>query len=211
MNYFKEARDYTILCEDGTVLLKKDSPESKALIEHPLVFEGKKIGQLKTTYENPEFPKLVSCLMHKQGDKNLFSYLMQQLEWVGKAKDLYPEIADWVGIYFKASYLTLEDSTDLLLGPYLGESTDHVRIGLDKGICGLALREERVVNVEDVHGDPRHIACSIKTNSELVIPLAGKDGSFVAELDIDSNRPNAFSKEIEKSYYEFAKTFQPIQ
>ncbi len=128
--------------------------------------------------------------------------------WLEEASDIAPEIVDWIGIYFKASYLNGEDSTDLVLGPFIGEPTDHTRISIDRGMCGLALREERVVNVEDVREQSDHIACSLKTRSELVIPLEGTSGEFIAELDIDSNTLGAFTPLIEKRFIEFSKTFK---
>lgn len=133
---------------------------------------------------------------------------MKELEtWLKKAKDIAPEVVDWIGIYFKASYLNDENSTDLILGPFIGEETEHTRIGIDKGMCGLALREEKIVNVADVRKEGEHIACSLSTRSELVIPLKGDDGSFVAELDIDSNTLNAFTPELEKKFREYCESF----
>ena len=94
-----------------------------------------------------------------------------------------------------------------MLGPFIGEATEHTRIPIDKGMCGLALREEKVVNIADVRQEGGHIACSLSTRSELVIPLKGEDGSFIAELDIDSNRLNAFSSELEKQFRDYCETF----
>lgn len=130
------------------------------------------------------------------------------IKWLEEAKAISPQIVDWIGIYFKASYLNGEDSTDLVLGPYLGEETEHTRIALDRGMCGLALREERVVNVADVREEGDHIACSLSTRSELVIPLEGPNGDFIAELDIDSNTLGAFTKELEQQFIEFSKSFK---
>ena len=80
-------------------------------------------------------------------------------------------------------------------------------IPLERGLCGLALREERVVNVADVHQDDRHIACSLKTKSELIIPLLSPQGEMIAELDIDCNQLNAFSTDIEDRLKEYCKSF----
>lgn len=136
-------------------------------------------------------------------------FIKTQLEkWLEEARLISPEVVDWIGIYFRASYLNGEDSTDLILGPFIGEETEHTRISLDKGMCGLALREERVVNVSDVREVEDHIACSLKTRSELVIPLEGENGEFIAELDIDSNTLGAFSPLIEQQFIEFSKTFK---
>ena len=118
-----------------------------------------------------------------------------------------PELCNWVGIYFKESFLTGAASTDLILGPFIGEETEHTRIPISRGICGMALREERVVNVPDVRQSSEHIACSLKTRSELVLPIQGKDGSFIAELDIDSNTLNAFTPELESRFRQYVKTF----
>ncbi len=128
-------------------------------------------------------------------------------DWVIKAKKLCPEVCSWIGVYFKESYLDEIDSTDLVLGPFIGEPTEHTRIPIDRGMCGLALREERIVNLDDVHQDSRHIACSLKTKSELVIPIQNKLGEFIAELDIDSNNYSSFSKEIEALFVEHCKSF----
>lgn len=128
-------------------------------------------------------------------------------EWLNDARSLAPHVCDWIGIYFKESFLNKTDSTDLVLGPYIGEETEHTRIPISKGICGMALREERVVNVPDVRRNSEHIACSLKTRSELVIPLKDAQGVYVAELDIDSNSLNAFTPEVEKKFRAFAEAF----
>lgn len=134
-------------------------------------------------------------------------YWLAVYDWVIKAKALRPEVCSWIGVYFKDSYLNGADNTDLVLGPFLGEPTEHTRISIDRGMCGLALREERVVNLSDVHADERHIACSLKTKSELVIPIKNTKGEFVAELDIDSNTYASFTSEIEELFKDFCETF----
>jgi GAF domain-containing protein len=92
---------------------------------------------------------------------------------------------NWVGIYFL-------DGQELVLGPYVGAPSPHLRIPVDKGICGAAVREGRTVNVPDVNADPRYLACSLETKSEIVVPLQA-DGRILGELDIDSHSPNAFT------------------
>lgn len=129
------------------------------------------------------------------------------LDWVQNAKEIAPDICDWIGIYFKASFYLSEDSTDLILGPYIGASTEHTRIPLDKGICGLALRDEVTANIADVKSHKEYLACSFETKSELVIPLKDNQGRYIAELDIDSHQINAFNPEIEKKFEDYCKTF----
>ena len=90
----------------------------------------------------------------------------------------------WVGIY-------LMDGDELVLGPYRGKPSPHTRIPLGRGICGAAATEKQTIIVDDVNADPRYLACSIETRSEIVVPIL--DGPRVlGELDIDSDRPAAF-------------------
>jgi L-methionine (R)-S-oxide reductase len=90
----------------------------------------------------------------------------------------------WVGVY------VLEGDT-LVLGPYLGKPSPHTRIPLNRGICGAAASQQRTIVVDDVHADPRYLACSLETKSEIVVPIM--DGPTVlGEIDIDSDQPAAF-------------------
>src|SRR3990172_2144587 len=94
---------------------------------------------------------------------------------------------NWVGVYFL-------EGKELVLGPFVGAPSPHVRIPVDKGICGAAVREGRTVNVPDVNADPRYLACSLETKSEIVVPIPHpRDGRILGELDIDSHTPNAFT------------------
>ncbi len=141
---------------------------------------------------------------------NSSPFYQAQLSWLHQAKEIAPEICDWIGLYFKESYFIKAESEHLILGAFIGEPTEHTRIPISRGICGLALRTESVVNVPDVRLASEHIACSLKTRSELVVPLKDKSGIFIAELDIDSNKLNAFSEELEVRFRNFAETFAQL-
>jgi L-methionine (R)-S-oxide reductase len=90
----------------------------------------------------------------------------------------------WVGIY-------LLEGDELVLGPYLGKPSPHERIPLNRGICGAAASEQQTIIVDDVNADPRYLACSIDTRSEIVVPIM-RDGRVFGEIDIDSDKPAAF-------------------
>lgn len=90
----------------------------------------------------------------------------------------------WAGIY-------LVDGGDLVLGPYLGKPSPHTRIPLGRGICGAAATERATIVVDDVNADPRYLACSVETRSEIVVPIM-RDGAVLGEIDIDSDTPAAF-------------------
>lgn len=98
---------------------------------------------------------------------------------------------DWVGFYMIEKGRPGEEPM-LVLGPYVGAVTEHTRIPLNKGICGAAVTSGHTVVVDDVHSDPRYLACSIETKSEIVVPVHVK-GEVVGELDIDSHTPAAFT------------------
>ncbi len=109
---------------------------------------------------------------------------------VGRLKERLPHY-DWVGFYMieKGNLPGSEDM--LVLGPYIGAPTPHTRIPLNQGICGAAASSGRTIVVDDVNSDPRYLACSIETRSEIVVPVRVR-GSIVGELDIDSHTPAAF-------------------
>ena len=48
--------------------------------------------------------------------------------------------------------------------------------------------------VDDVASDPRYLACSLETKSEIVVPIR-VDGGIVGEIDIDSHSRGAFGDE----------------
>jgi GAF domain-containing protein len=79
----------------------------------------------------------------------------------------------------------------LVLGPFVGAMTPHTRIPLNQGICGAAASSGKTVVVHDVKSDPRYLACSIETKSEIVVPVF-VHGKVAGELDIDSHFPAAF-------------------
>ena len=95
---------------------------------------------------------------------------------------------NWAGFY-------LMDRGSLLVGPFQGK-TACIRIEIGKGVCGTAVKEERIIRVADVHAFPGHIACDSASNSEIVLPIR-KGGRIVGVLDIDSPVPDRFSEEDE--------------
>ncbi len=94
---------------------------------------------------------------------------------------------NWVGFYM----LDPRDENVLLLGQFHGAATEHVRIPVSEGICGAAVAQGETVIVDDVSSDPRYLACSIETKSEIVVPIRA-GGKIVGEIDIDSHALSAF-------------------
>ena len=97
---------------------------------------------------------------------------------------------NWVGFY-------LASGNELVLGPFEGEPTEHVRIPFGKGVCGRAAQTRKTRVVQDVSKETNYLACSPKVKSEIVVPIL-KNGNFVGELDIDSHMLSAFTEEDRK-------------
>jgi L-methionine (R)-S-oxide reductase len=93
----------------------------------------------------------------------------------------------WVGIYELFG-------NELVLGPFVGKPSPHTRIPLGRGICGAAAADKTTIIVDDVNGDPRYLACSLETKSEIVVPIM-RGCDVLGEIDIDSDRLRAFGPE----------------
>jgi L-methionine (R)-S-oxide reductase len=112
---------------------------------------------------------------------------------VGRLQQYLPHY-NWVGFYMVEKSAMPGVDPVLVLGPYVGAPTTHTRIPLNQGICGAAVTSGNTVVVDDVHSDPRYLACSLETKSEIVVPIRVR-GEIVGELDIDSHEPAAFGAE----------------
>ena len=101
---------------------------------------------------------------------------------------LYEQLPDlnWAGFYKL-------HRGELVLYPFQGKSA-CIRIPISRGVCGAAVREDRVQLVEDVHRFPGHIACDSASNSEIVLPIH-VHGEIWGVLDIDSPVAGRFSEE----------------
>lgn len=113
--------------------------------------------------------------------------LQQIVDFLYKSFDNY----SWIGIYIVAG-------NDLILGPWTGlEATEHTKIPIGKGICGSAASTGKTEIIPDVNDDNRYLSCFVSTKSEIVVPIK-KDGRIVAEIDIDSDKKDAFTREDEE-------------
>ena len=100
---------------------------------------------------------------------------------------------NWVGFYMLEKASNAQPAM-LALGHFQGAMTPHTRIPLNQGICGAAASTGKTVVVDDVSQNPRYLACSLETKSEIVVPIFVR-GKVTGELDIDSHFPAAFKKE----------------
>jgi GAF domain-containing protein len=111
---------------------------------------------------------------------------------------------DWTGFY-RATRPEL-----LVVGPYQG-GHGCLRIPFSRGVCGAAARTRLTQRVDDVTLFPDHIACSSTTRSEIVVPVLSPSGPVLGVLDVDSDRPAAFTEidqvELERICADLAARF----
>lgn len=101
---------------------------------------------------------------------------------------------NWLGLYVKRG-------EQLVLGPFQGLAA-VARIDIGEGVCGTAAATRTTQRVADVHAFPGHIACDIRSRSELVVPLVARDPvageRLIGVLDIDSPSLDRFSEADQK-------------
>jgi len=145
------------------------------------------LSQIKKTVDNP----------NKSNDDKLQAiceYLADEIE-----------VFDWVGFYL----VDPEAERELVLGPYVGEETDHTRIPFGTGICGQAAETNETFVVQDVDQEDNYLACSIHVKAEIVVPVK-KNGDFVAELDIDSHTRDSLTEDHRKLLEEVCDIVAPL-
>jgi GAF domain-containing protein len=110
----------------------------------------------------------------------------------------------WVGLYWVDA-----GRRELVLGPFTGEPTEHLRIPFGRGVCGQVAESGEARVVDDVTQETNYLACSPRVRSEIVEPLQ-KDGEVVAQLDIDSHEPSAFGEEERRLVKDVARIIEEI-
>ena len=95
--------------------------------------------------------------------------------------------ASWVGIYW------LRGRT-LILGPFVGPPTEHVRIPVGTGVCGQAIEDNQDRVVADVRDETNYLACSATVRSEMVILIRSR-GEVVGQIDLDADDVEAFDSD----------------
>ena len=103
----------------------------------------------------------------------------------------------WTGFYRVVG-------NQLVLGPFQGPVA-CTRIGFGKGVCGTSWKEKRTIVVEDVEQFPGHIACSLESRSEIVVPLL-KGDEVIGVLDIDSEKLATFDATDKEWLEQIAET-----
>jgi|GEM_PF-96353 len=115
----------------------------------------------------------------------------QKLKAICVLLDREIDTFNWTGFYLADP----DEERMLVLGPYVGEETDHTRIPYGTGICGQAAETLDTFVVQDVSKAGNYLACSLDVKSEIVVPIM-KNGEFMGELDIDSHTLDAITPKL---------------
>ena len=130
--------------------------------------------------------------------RQLSSLLEGETDLVSKMANMAAVLHEGFGFWWTGFYRVRGE--ELILGPFQGPvACMHIPFG--KGVCGTAWARNESVVVPDVEQFPGHIACSAVSRSEIVVPVHGADGSVIALLDIDSERPAAFD-DVDRAWLE---------
>jgi L-methionine (R)-S-oxide reductase len=108
----------------------------------------------------------------------------------------------WVGIYWL-------QGDSLVLGPYMGEPTEHNRIKVGHGVCGTAVAQGKNQIIPDVREVANYLACSLKTRSEIVV-LMLRAGHVIGQIDADADEVAAFDKTDEALLTAVADRLAPL-
>jgi GAF domain-containing protein len=95
--------------------------------------------------------------------------------------------------FFWTGFYRLVDG-DLIVGPYQGPIA-CLLLERHSGVCWAGVDRGEPVLVADVSAFPGHIACDSRSQSEVVVPLRDAAGTIVGVLDVDSDKPHAFTQD----------------
>ena len=93
----------------------------------------------------------------------------------------------WVGVY-------LLEGNELVLGPFVGDATDHTRIPVGRGVCGSAIEQEHDIVVSDVAALDNYLSCSPVVRSEIVVLIRLKNGRIIGQIDVDGHEVGLFDE-----------------
>jgi L-methionine (R)-S-oxide reductase len=125
-------------------------------------------------------------------DDTLATEVILEAEAILEASDLpVAERLQWVGVYWLRG-------SELVLGPYVGLPTEHVRIPVGRGVCGTAVAENMNQIIEDVRELENYLACNLETRSEIVVLIRHPDtGKILGQIDVDGTEVGAFDESDE--------------
>jgi L-methionine (R)-S-oxide reductase len=88
---------------------------------------------------------------------------------------------------------------------------EYPKFPITKGLTGAAISTRKTVNVGDVAADSRYLTAFGTTRSEIIVPLFdGAGESVVGTIDVESDKPNAFSEDVQALLEGCASVIRPL-
>jgi L-methionine (R)-S-oxide reductase len=88
---------------------------------------------------------------------------------------------------------------------------EHPTFPLTKGLTSAAVAQKQIVNVGDVSADPRYLTAFGTTRSEIIVPILDAEANnVVGTIDLESEEPNAFSKDVQDLLESCAAVIRPL-
>src|SRR6266436_567207 len=113
----------------------------------------------------------------------------------------------WVGLYDVDR--AAETVTNIVWsGP---GAPEYPAFPITKGLTGAAISTRKTVNVGDVAADPRYLTAFGTTKSEIIVPVFDRAGeNVVGTIDVESEKPNAFSEDVQARLEDCASVIRPL-
>ena len=88
---------------------------------------------------------------------------------------------------------------------------EYPKFPITKGLTGAAISSRKTMNVGDVAVDPRYLTAFGTTRSEIIVPVFdGAGESVVGTIDVESDKPNAFSEDVQALLEGCASVIRPL-
>jgi GAF domain-containing protein len=88
---------------------------------------------------------------------------------------------------------------------------EYPAFSINEGLTGAAISTRKTVNVGDVAADPRYLTAFGTTRSEIIVPVFdGAGESVVGTIDVESDKPNAFSEDVQALLEGCASVIRPL-
>ena len=88
---------------------------------------------------------------------------------------------------------------------------EHPTFPLTQGLTSAAVAQRQIVNVGEVSADPRYLTAFGTTRSEIIVPVFDQaEERVLGTIDVESEEPNAFAKDIEDLLEACSEAVRPL-
>ena len=143
------------------------------------------------------------------GLRNIVSTARDRAASLQQAADLLKSAGGyrWVGLYDVDRAAGIVTNI-VWSGP---GAPEHITFPITKGLTGAAISARRTLNVGDVAADPRYLTAFGTTRSEIIVPVLDRPGqNVVGTIDVESEKQNAFSREVQALLETCSDVIRPL-